>query len=343
MRALIGLVATLGLLSAIAPATVSAARPTEYTVSQTFIGCDVSSTAGLVSLYAQGDDWGVFTSVLIWEPGTDPEIDMPAIISDASTVTLDGLQLSGSLDLVRVEESQNPEEPPILIPAGTAQISAELIPNGPRINVGSTDDRDGNLLYRSERFDQLYDLQGVIALDLTDGTVAELALVGTDCGASTHVIEWFGTNPNSLIQKQERVYLSCEWDTETGSVSLGAFTEPGRSLGQVVIVSADGALVGFQVPVLSPTTYQSHSDLFDAATRETVGTATAEATLSPSGRITEHERVDQYRYSVVGDALHVEGTLTIAVGSSITTLVMDDTSCDAGNVRIQLHEKMGRS
>lgn len=343
MRAVIGLVATLGLLSAIAPATVSAARPTEYTVSQTFIRCDVSSTAGEVSLYAQGDDWGVFTSVLIWAPGTDPEIDMPTIISDASTVTLDGLKLSGSLDLVRVEESQNPEEPPVLIPAGTARISAELIPNGPRINVGSTDDRDGNLLYRSERWDQLYDIAGVLTLDLADGTFAELDLVGTDCGGSTHVIEWFGTNPNSLIQKQERVYLSCEWSTETGSVSLGAFSEPGRSLGQVVVVGADGALVGFQVPVLSPTSYQSQSDLFDAATRETVGTATVEAALSPSGRISEHERVDQYRYSVVGDALHVEGTLTIAVGSSITTLPLDDASCDAGNVRIQLQEKMGRS
>lgn len=344
MRALIGLVATIGLLSAIAPATVSAARPTQYSVSQTFFGCDVTSTAGEVSIYVQADASGVFVSVLIWAPGTDPEMDLPTIISDASNFSFDGSILTGSLELVRVEESDNPEEPPVLVPAGTARISAELIANGAPIDFGSTDDRDGNVLFRSESWIQLLDVAGTLALDLTDGTVAEIGLSGTECDASTYTIEWFGTNPNAWVTNDEQVFLSCEWSTETGSARLLAITDPYGSWSELIVVSAEGALVGLTAPVLNETTYQAYADLFDPGTKQTVGTVTAEASLAPSGeRITRHERVDSYRFSVIGESLHVDGTVTLDARGSVTTLPLDNASCDAGDVRVQVQQKMRRS
>ena len=344
MRALIGLVAAIGLLSAIAPATVSAAKPTQYSVVQSTFGCDVSSTAGEVSLYVQIDDEGVFASLFIWAPGTDPEFDPPTMISDAHSVSLDGSLLAGGFELFRLEFSENPEEPPILTPVGFARMSAELIENGAPFDFGSDSERAGNVLMKATRTVQLYDLDGGITVDFLDGTVTEIGLNADACDGSVYTTEWFGTNPNGWVTSEDQVLLSCEWDTETGTVTMSAYTDEQRSQGELFIVSPDGALAGFIGPVLSATTYEAYTDLFDAVTRETVGSATAQATLSPSGeRITEHERIDPVRYSVIGESLHVDGTLTMDIRGNVTTLVMDDSSCDAAEVRVQLQQKMGRS
>ena len=47
------------------------------------------------------------------------------------------------------------------------------------------------------------------------------------------------------------------------------------------------------------------------------------------------------RFSLVGDVLTVNGSLSIAVDGATTVLSMDDAACEASDVRVKLIEKIG--
>ena len=76
---------------------------------------------------------------------------------------------------------------------------------------------------------------------------------------------------------------------------------------------------------------------------EPVGRAAADADLAPTGhRITDVDWFGPYRFSVIGERLAVDGTLTITMDGTTTELAMDDESCEAGDVRVQVMEKIPR-
>ncbi|HYI67599.1 MAG TPA: hypothetical protein VEW95_11805, partial [Candidatus Limnocylindrales bacterium] len=60
-------------------------------------------------------------------------------------------------------------------------------------------------------------------------------------------------------------------------------------------------------------------------------------------RITDHDWLDPYRFNVVGEKLAAAGTLVVTVDGASIELPMDDTSCEAGDVRVQVMEKIPRS
>jgi len=97
------------------------------------------------------------------------------------------------------------------------------------------------------------------------------------------------------------------------------------------------------VPHLTDTTYQASYELFDPADGAVLGTAAVDSDLTRSGdRITDHDWLDPHRSSVVGERLTAAGALSLEVEGQILELPMDDTSCEAGDVRVQVMEKIPR-
>jgi hypothetical protein len=336
MRRVLGLLAAVGLLTAIFPVTATAAEPIRHTLTQTGVRCELSTEAGFIGILAETVESEGFADLVIWGPGTEPYEDLPTIVTVGSTMTLDASSLAAAFDLAYVQESKDPEEPPVLIPAGSARIGAQLIPLGPAEDFGSRELRDGNRRYRLEQTLE-------ILLDLLDGTREEFDLAA-GCVSSIYASTTFGTNPNGWVTNGEQLFISCEWMTEHGAIAIFAINDQYGAFSQTIIGRGDRVLVGLTVPELTETTYQAYNELFDPAVGgDTVGIAIAHATLSRSGdRITDHEWVEPYRLSAVGERLSVDGTLTVNVDGSDSVLVMDDTSCRAGDVRIQVLEKMPR-
>jgi hypothetical protein len=338
MRRVLGLVAVIAIVTAIAPATVAAAAPDKYSGAQTGIMCDLDGEVGNVGIFAQlGDDGSGYADVLVWAPDAEPDAE-PAIVTAWSTTAFDGTTLEVSFDLMRPLTDEAPDP----VPVGTASLRATLAPNGPAEDFGGKDGRDGNRSFRVSSTLQLLSVDGILSIDLLDGHSESLDLDG--CGASTHTVTSFVTNPNAWIYGGEQVFINCEWSDERGTTSVFAVADESGVLGQVVSIRGDRVLLGMASPVLTATAYAGTYDLVDVTgTGDVVGTASATASLSGSGeRITDVEWVDPHRFSVLGERLSVAGTMTIDVDGSSQRFTMDDSACRAGDVRIQVMEKMPR-
>ena len=336
MRLVLQLLTIIGLVAAISPATVAAAAPIRDSLSMTGLRCDALSTdAGLASVYVEGD----FASLVLTTSG-DPE-DMPDIFTDMSSATFDGTRLSATFNLVFVEQSENPEEPPTFTPAGSATLEATLTPDGDPMDLSSDPERIGNTWERQGLFSQLLSVDGTLSIELLDGTSATAAL--TDCGAGTLTQTVFVTNPNAFVASGNQRYMECSWTTQDGSVELRALTDDfGTDFSELIIFRGDSVLVGLTSPDFEATSYAASYDVFDPMTRgEIVGSASATAALAPSGeRINDQEWVENTRYSLVGDVLRVDGTLSITVDGATTLLSMDDAACDASDLRVKVIEKI---
>ncbi len=98
------------------------------------------------------------------------------------------------------------------------------------------------------------------------------------------------------------------------------------------------------MPAFSDTAYQAGYEVFDpTVSRDIIGSAIADASPSLSGeRISDHESVDGIRFSLQGERLALDGTLSISVAGSTTVVAMDDASCEATDLRVKVIEKVGR-
>ena len=336
MRRVLQLLTIIGLVAAISPTTVAAAAPIRDSVSMTGLRCDTLPTdAGLASVYVEGD----FASLVLTRSG-DPE-DMPDIFTDMSSATFDGSRLSATFNLVFVEQSENPEEPPTFTPAGSATLEATLTRDGDPMDLSSDPERIGNTWERRGLFSQLLSVQGTLSIELLDGTTATTPL--TDCGAGTLTQTVFVTNPNAFVADGNQRYMECRWTTEEGSVELRALTDDfGTDFSELIIFEGDRVLVGLTSPDFEASSYAATYDVFDPMTKgEIVGSASAVAQLTPSGeRINDQEWVENTRYSLIGDVLAADGTLSITVDGATTTLSMDDAACDVTDVHVRVIEKI---
>jgi hypothetical protein len=265
----------------------------------------------------------------VWAPGTKPYEDLPTLVGGESRATLEGSTLRAAFELVTPDEGRA---------TGSASLGVELTPSGPPISFPD-EGRDGNRLFRLDATTQLLAVDGTLTLDLTDGTHDEIDLAS--CGASTDSMTFFATNPNGWVYGGEQLFISCEWSTERGVVSLFAIGDGFYDLSQLVVVAGDRVMLGMADQMLSETTYEAHLDLFDLSSGEAVGSGTAAADLAPSGsRIVDHEWVGQHHLSTVGERLAIDGTLDLSVDGNATLLAMDDATCVAGDVRVQTVEKI---
>ena len=328
MRRILGLLAALG-LAAIFPATLGAAQPIRLSDERTIFRCELPADAGIVTVFVELENSVPFASLAIWEP----DADVPYILSSQGTASLEGSSLRAGFDLVLVDD---PEKI-----AGSARLAGELSAAGPPEDFGSRDYRDGNRLQRLEQTIQLLSVSGTLVLELSDGRYEEVDL--GPCGASTISSTFFGAHPNAYLTNTEQVFVSCQWMTDGGTIDLMAVHDDSAQMSLVTIVEGDRAISAFATPELTVSAFRATHDLSDPATGEPAGSVTADATLSPSGEpITDHEWLDPLRFSTVGAALAVAGTLTLEVDGATTVLGMDEASCDAGDVVVRMMEKIAR-
>ena len=334
MRRVFGLLAVLGLMAAISPTTVAAAAPIRDSLSMTGIRCDSLVTdAGLVGIYTEGAE-----AYLSLTTSGDPEAP-PDIMSELGMASFDGSRLSADFDLVFADESENPDEPPTYTPAGGARLEAVLTPYGDLEDFSSDPQRIGNTWERRGFFSQLLSAEGTLHIDLLDGTNVTAELTG--CGAGTVIQTVFVTNPNAFVVGGNQRLMECRWTIGDASVHLVAQTDDfGTNLTALTIVDGDRLLLGLTTPDFGATSFGATFDLVDFGTKgEIVGSATADADLTRSGeRINDQEWVDNMRFSLVGDVLTVDGTLSITVDGTTTSLSMDDAACDATDLRVRVIE-----
>jgi hypothetical protein len=342
MRRVLGFLAAIGLVAAISPATVAAAKPIRDEVSMSGIRCNLLSTdAGLASVYVEAFAEGGFASLAITTSG-DPEA-MPDINTDFGSATFDGSRLSATFSLVFVEESENPEKPPTFTPAGSANLEAILTPYGDLEDFSWDPERYGNVWERQGLFSQLLTVEGTLSIELLDGTDATAVLTG--CDAGTLIQTLFVTNPNAYVVGGDQHFMECRWTTDGGSVELLALSDDfGTDFSQLIVLDGERVFVGLTSPDFGDASYDATYEVFDPMNRgEIVGSATANAALAPSGdQINDQEWVENMRFSLVGDVLTVDGSLSITVAGATTVLSMDDAACDATDLLVRVIEKIAK-
>ena len=341
MRRVFGLLAVIGLVAALSPATVGAAQPIRDGLSVTLLRCDdLATDAGLAGVYAEVFGEGSFVSLSL-ATSTDPEAT-PDVLTESGTATFDGSRFSATFNLVYFEESENPEEPPTVTPAGTASLEAVLTESGDLEDLSWDPRRFGNTWERQGLFTQGFSLEGTLSIKLLNGTDASTELTG--CGATTIIQTLFVTNPNAFVAGGDQRFIECRWTTDAGSVAFSALSDDfGRNQSELIMLGAEEVLVGLGAPDYGETAYADTLDVIDLQTKQIIGTASVEAALSPTGeRIDDREWVDGTRFSLVGDVMSVDGSLSIDVEGVSTVLPMNDEACDATDLRVKVIEKIAR-
>jgi cytoskeletal protein CcmA (bactofilin family) len=336
MRSMFSRAAALAMVVALVPVTVSAAPPARASSEQSGVLCEFETELGDVLVMIQDFDGSTFANVLMWAPGAGPD-DAPIVASFDGTASLTPTSVEARLELGTIPTDEAPEVERI----GTATLTGTLSESGDPQDIGSRVIRDGNRRIDFEITSQLWSVSGTLTIDLLEAGSVTLSL--ETCGAGIVVQSTFATNPNAYITATEQLYVSCSWITDRGSVDLLAIVDDIDVLTQVVIFEGDRVALAFADPSLTEESFAATYELFDPIAGGSVGTAVADADLAPTGdRITDVDWFDPYRFSVIGERLAVDGTLTINLDGTSTQLPMDDQSCEAGDVRVQVMEKIAR-
>jgi hypothetical protein len=334
MRSTLGLAAVLTLAGALMPAAAAAAAPVRHTSEQSGIFCEFATDLGDVLVWIQDFDGELFANLLMWAPDAGPD-DAPIIATFGGTASMTPSTVEATLELALIPSDETSEPTPV----GTARLSGSLSEAGDPEDIGSRVIRDGNRRIDFEVTSQLWSVSGTLTIDMLDG--ASLTRSLETCGAGIVVQSTFATNPNAYITGTEQLYVSCEWVIDTGTVDLLAIVDDVDVLTELVVVEGGRVAVGFAEPMLTEEAFGATYELFDPVLGEAVGTAVADADLTASGeRTTDVDWFDPYRFSVIGERLFVDGSLTITLDGAPVELAMDDATCEAGDVRVQVMEKM---
>ena len=336
MRSTFSRAALLALAVAMLPVTVTAAPPLRASSEQSGVLCEFETVLGDVLVMVQDFDGSTFANVLMWAPGAGPD-DAPIIAAFDGSASLTPTSVEARLELGTIPTDEAPEPERV----GTATLSGTLTETGEPQDLGSRVIRDGNRRIDFEITSQNSSVSGTLTVDLLEAGSVTLSL--ETCGAGTVLQSQFVTNPNAYITATEQLYLSCSWITDRGSVDLLAIVDDVEVLTQVVIVEGERVALAFADPSLTEDSFAATYELFDPMLGGAVVTAVADADLAPTGdRITDVDWFDPYRFSVIGERLAVDGTLSITLEGTSTELPMDDESCEAGDVRVQVMEKIPR-
>lgn len=336
MRSIFSRAAVLALVVGLMPVAVGAAPPARASSEQSGVLCEFETELGDVLVMIQDFDGSTVANVLMWAPGAGPD-DAPVIAAFDGFASLTPTSVEATLQLGTIPTDEAPA--PELV--GTATLTGMLTEVGDPQDIGSRVIRDGNRRIDLEVTSQLWSVSGTLTIDLLRIGSVRLSLEA--CGAGIVVQTLFATNPNAYITATDQLFVSCSWMTDRGTVDLLAIVDTIDVLTQVVIVEGGRVALSFAQPNLTEESFAATYELVDPMLGEPVGTAVADADLAATGdRITDVDWFDPYRFSVIGERLGVDGTLSITMDGTTTRLAMDDESCEAGDVRVQVMEKISR-
>jgi hypothetical protein len=322
MRRIRALLAVAALLTLALPASVQAGSLVRESDTRVQLFCeDVSAGNAQLFLFSEtSDTFGSFTDLAIWTGSTAGD---PDAVADTSTVVLTPTGGSGSVALVELDGE----------PAGTATLSATFAPSGPAEPYEFTDD-NGNHTFHVEGVFQPLSVTGTLAVNMAHGPDPTFAL--GSCSAGVDTFTQTETNPTSFVSHDQQVNLNCSWQLDNGFVELFAVSDRFGTFSDLFIVDRRNGFSAFSEPVLSATSFSADYEVFEDETGDPAGTASASATLTQTGeRITIRDRSGNFKFNASGYALAVDGTLSIDVGRVSETLPMDDSSCEASDLRVQ--------
>jgi hypothetical protein len=254
------------------PAPAGAAKPVRFTDESTTLECFLENDEGSLSVWVSvGSGFGADADIAFWPVGTSPENDDPPTVGRDFDTPVEG---GGSPDGIDVEVAMIDIETGD--PAGTAVVSATLEPVGdPQPFSGR--DRFGNRHSRTEGVEQELAATGGSAT--YDGT--EFAF--DNCVARTVTATIFESNPNTFVNRSSRLHLECFFELPEAFIAL--FADEDR-FGEFAELFFDPppTFGGYTELEFSTSVFNAEFELFDDSTGEPTGeTASAEATLAPSG------------------------------------------------------------
>lgn len=330
MRRIRGLLAGAALLALVVPGSVQAGSLTRESDTTVLLVCE-GLTAGntQVFLFSETSDaFGSFTDLAIWTGSTSGP---PNVVADSGTVVLTPTGGSGSIALVQFDA--NDPDDPLGDPAGTATLTASFAPSGPAEPYEFTD-RDGNRTIRVEGVRQPLSVTGTLTVDFTRGRDATFDL--STCFAETNTFTFTNTNPTTFVSGDRQITLHCVWELDRGFVELFAISDRFGAFSELNVTDGRNDYFAFEDAALTESSFSAEYVVFEPDGGGPAGTASASATLTQTDeRIEIRDRTGHHKFTASGWVLAVDGSLTIDVGRIDTTLVMDETSCSASDVRVK--------
>ena len=321
MRRIRALFAGAALLTLVLPASAQAGSLTRESDTRVNLFCeDVTAGNAHLFLFAEtSDTFGSFTDLEIWSGSLSGE---PDLVGDTSSIVLTPTGGSGSVALVEPDGD----------PAGTATLSATFAPSGPAEPYEFTED-NGNETFHIEGVFQPLSVTGTLAVNQAHGPDPTFALGSCSAGIDTYTLT--STNPTSFVSHDQQINLNCSWQLDDGFVELFAVSDRFGTFSDLSIVDRRNDFSGFAEPVLSPTSFVADYDVIENESGDPAGTASASATLTQTDeRISIRDQSGNFKFRASGWVLAVDGSLTIDAGRVSTTLPMDDSSCEASDVRV---------
>jgi hypothetical protein len=325
-----GLVLVALVAALVLPTSVMAAKADRYTDTSTQLWCSqLRSDAGTAYVSAWHSDRGeTFADLGFWAaPATRETSPVTwAGWSNAALMSTDGSTLAITFGVYGLNEG-DVDDPSDLVLIGDGTLTALLTPVGDAETFGGND-QYGNHHFRSSSSYQAYEVSG--SLELPTGISFDLA----DCQAFRTTDEWFNNNPANSVSRASELQVSCVWSTKDGSVGLVASETAIGTKADLWVETTDNFIFGSGSVSLSRSAFEATFDLhpkWDES--ESAGTATASAALTELDRVSQSEVFGDSRFTVKGLLLGVAGSLTVETTGGTTSLDMDDTSCQAGDVR----------
>ena len=321
MRRIRALFAVAVLLTLVLPASAQAGSLTRESDTRVNLFCeDVTAGNAHLFLFAEtSDTFGSFTELEIWSGSLSGD---PDLVGDTSSIVLTPTGGSGSVALVEPDGD----------PAGTATLNATFAPSGPAEPYEFTED-NGNGTFHIEGVFQPLSVTGTLAVNQAHGPDPTFALGSCSAGIDTYTLT--STNPTSFVSHDQQIHLNCSWQLDDGFVDLFAVSDRFGTFSDLSIVDRRTDFSGFAEPVLSPTSFVAEYEVIENESGDPAGTASAAATLTQTDeRISIRDQSGNFKFRASGWVLAVDGSLTIDAGRVSTTLPMDDSSCEASDVRV---------
>jgi hypothetical protein len=335
MRRVLVFAAMAALIIGSIPSITAAARATRSEDVQLIMSCVIESEEqGTLYLVAGvSAEYGAASVLYWWAPELDPYEQPPTLFSDGGTPagTVDGASLSGSLPLYLYETGE---------PAGEGSFSASFVDAGEPLSYRDVS-QGSNARSVSEAFIQPLAVTG--SVQLPDATYDDLS----ECQAAREHYTFFGTNPDTRIERSSGIGLSCEWATDDLQVQMYASAgASGFAFGEIFVTDATGNYAGFAEISLDEETFSASWELMSliqegeistaAVGGEIAGSAAAAATLmstGESGHVFDRSRSQMFKFFY--EVFAVSGELTIVTPAGEVSLPMGD-NCFANSADSQI-------
>lgn len=281
------------------------AAATRFSDTQISMFCEeqIQNELGIVAgLGASSSEvFGDYASLAFFEAGSS-EAD-PATLSSSpdgiAEVTGDDGSLAAQIPLVDAAGE----------PAGTATLTASLVPDGDPFTIEGF--RDGNRWVRQSGTDQHVIASGT--LELPDVGSFEFA----GCTGDVLHIDVFETNPDTFVATFSGLVVECSLETEDGFVSLFAINDGQGSFIEVTFFPASGGLISGGLSDATVTTQRVSGTIplsFESEGGGDAGEAAVDAALTAGERVSFSTQSSNSKTKVTGRLYNVAGSVTFSDG-----------------------------